>query len=128
MMEQPEALVVDDDQDMNRMMGAYAQLSGLTYRSASTGQTGLDEVRRKAPAVVLLDVMLPDVDGFEVCRQLKSDERTRSVPIILITALTDPDSRTRGVTAGADDYIAKPFDPDRLMECMQKYAAQRAKR
>ncbi len=121
MASQPEALVVDDDEDMNRMMGAYAELKGFTYRSAKTGQGGLDEVRRSAPAMVLLDVMLPDVDGFEVCRQLKSDEQTRSVPVILITALTDAVSRGRGISAGADDFITKPFDPNRLMACMDHH-------
>ena len=119
-MAQPEALVIDDDEDMNRMVGAYAQLNGFTYRSAASGQAGLDEVRRHAPAVILLDVMLPDVDGFEVGRQLKSDKKPSAVPIILITALTDPESRSRGRTVGADDYIAKPFDPDRLMQSMRK--------
>jgi DNA-binding response OmpR family regulator len=117
----PQALVIDDDGDMNRMIGAYAELNGFDYRSACTGEGGLDEVRRHKPAVVLLDVMLPDVDGFEVCRRLKSDESTRSVPVILITALTDPESRGRGVTAGADDFIAKPFDPGRLMESMSRH-------
>ena len=117
----PEALVIDDDADMNRMVGAYAELSGFKCRSAATGQIGLDEVRRSAPAVVLLDVMLPDVDGFEVCRQLKSDAKTRGVPVILITALTDPESRGRGSAAGADDYIAKPFDPDQLMKSLHQH-------
>jgi DNA-binding response OmpR family regulator len=124
-MPHPEALVIDDDEDMNRMMGAYAQLSGFKYRSATTGQGGLDEVRRSAPAVVLLDVMLPDVDGFEVCRQLKSDARTRGVPVILITALTDPESRGRGTKAGADDYLAKPFDPDQLMKSVMAFGRPR---
>jgi DNA-binding response OmpR family regulator len=115
----PEVLVIDDDEDMNRMLGAYAELSGFVYRSALTGQSGLDEIRRKPPAVVLLDVMLPDVDGFEVCRQLKADQQTRGVPVILITALCDPQSRDRGMSAGADDFIPKPFDPDRLMKSMK---------
>jgi DNA-binding response OmpR family regulator len=119
-MEPPEVLVIDDDSDMNRMMGAYAQLSGFTYRSAATGQAGLDEVRRKPPAVILLDVMLPDVDGFEVCRQLKGDQHTKSVPIILVTALSDPKSCECGASCGADEFITKPFDPDRLMESMKK--------
>jgi len=123
-MSRPEALVIDDDDDMNRMLGAYAELCGFTYRSAATGQGGLDEVRRSAPAVVLLDVMLPDLDGFEVCRQLKSDKKTRAVPIILVTALTDPQSRDRGCSAGADDFIAKPFDPDRLMQSMNRLGGE----
>jgi DNA-binding response OmpR family regulator len=121
----PEALVIDDDEDINQIVGGYAELSGFTYRAAMTGQSGLDEVRRNPPAVIFLDVMLPDVDGFEVCRQLKSDEQTRSVPIILITALTDPESRSRGATAGADDYISKPFDPGRLLESMIRHGGNK---
>jgi DNA-binding response OmpR family regulator len=123
-MQPPEALVIDDDEDMNRMMGAYARLNGFAYRAAITGQAGLDEVRRKPPAVVLLDVMLPDVDGFEVCRQLKTDEQTRAVPIIMITALTDPESRDRGLTAGADAFLSKPFDPEQLMQSMHRFGGK----
>jgi DNA-binding response OmpR family regulator len=119
-MSRPEALVIDDDEDMNRMIGAYAELGGFKYRSATTGRGGLEEVRQNLPAVVLLDVMLPDLDGFEVCRRLKSDAATRDVPVILITALTDADSRRRGQNAGADDYVVKPFDPGELMGNLKK--------
>ncbi len=118
----PQALVIDDDEDMNAIVGAYVEMSGLGYRSAADGQTGLDEIARARPDVVLLDVMLPDLDGFEVLRQIRGHADTRGLPVIMLTALGDPASRQRGHDAGASDYVAKPFDPELLMQTLKRYA------
>jgi len=115
----PQALVIDDDPDMNSIVGAYVEMSGLAYRSAADATAGLAEIARDRPDVVLLDVMLPDMDGFEVLRRIRGAPATRDLPVILLTALGDPESRRRGREAGATDYLAKPFDPDTLMRAIR---------
>jgi DNA-binding response OmpR family regulator len=119
---QAQALVIDDDEDMNAIVGAYVEMSGLGYRSAADGQSGLDEIARSRPDVVVLDVMLPDLDGFEVLRQIRTHADTRDLPVIMLTALGDAASRERGKAAGASDYVAKPFDPELLMATIKRHA------
>jgi DNA-binding response OmpR family regulator len=117
-----DVLVVEDDPEINELLGAYARLCGLGYRGALTGAEALAEAGRRAPSLVLLDLMLPDLDGFEICRRLKSDARTASSPVIMLTALDKQESRQLGLSCGAVEYLTKPFDPDRLMAAMRKYA------
>jgi DNA-binding response OmpR family regulator len=119
----PQALVIDDDEDMNSIVGAYVAMSGLGYRSAADARAGLAEIERWRPDVVLLDVMLPDMDGFEVLRRIRGQASTRELPVILLTALRDPDSLRRGREAGASDYLSKPFDPDALIGAIQRHAS-----
>jgi DNA-binding response OmpR family regulator len=114
-------LVVEDDADMNQIVGAYVRLAGQPYRAAVDGATALAEVRRQRPAMILLDLMLPDIDGFEMCRRLKSDSATADVPIIFLTALDQEESRLKGLSCGAAEYLTKPFDPDRLMAVIRRY-------
>jgi DNA-binding response OmpR family regulator len=115
-------LVVEDDPDVNTLVGAYAQLCGFEYRSALTGSRGLAAAHERKPALVILDLMLPDVDGFEVCKQLKSADDTASVPIVMLTALTGDENRERGRQCGAADYLTKPFDPDQLIDTISRHA------
>jgi DNA-binding response OmpR family regulator len=115
-------LVVEDDRDVNELVGAYAQICGFEYRAALTGQSALEEAHSRTPALVILDLMLPDVNGFEVCRRLKSDEQTRAVPIIMLTAMTGDENRQRGEACGAVDYLTKPFNPDQLIESISRHA------
>src|ERR1700742_4180980 len=93
-------LVVEDDPDVNSLVGAYAQLCGFEYRSALTGSRGLEAAHERKPALVILDLMLPDVDGFEVCKQLKSAADTAGVPVIMLTALAGEEHRERGRECG----------------------------
>ena len=117
-------LVVEDDPEINELVGAYAQLAGFEYRRALNGSAALDEARRRPPAVIVLDLMLPDVDGFEVLRRVKADPRTAGVPVIILTALDSERSRQEGRRGGAADYLTKPFDPDRLIETISRHAAR----
>jgi two-component system OmpR family response regulator len=119
---QEDVLVVEDDPQINELVGAYAQLAGFEYRRALTGNAAIDEVARRAPRVIILDVMLPDLDGFEVCRRIKqrqSDAGGR-VPIIFLTAMDSEASRRKGMECGADEYMTKPFDPDHLMASLER--------
>ena len=115
-----DVLVIEDDPEINELVGAYAQIAGFEYRQALDGAAAFAEVNRRAPSVIVLDVMLPDLDGFEICRRLKGSSSAQ-VPVIFLTALYDEASRRRGMECGAADYLTKPFDPDRLLESLERH-------
>src|SRR4051812_29236398 len=108
-------LVVEDDREINELIGAYTQIAGFEYRSALDGTSALREAHERTPAVVVLDLMLPDIDGFEVCQRLKSEPDTKPVPVIILTALGGAENKQRGEACGAVEYLLKPFDPDALL-------------
>jgi DNA-binding response OmpR family regulator len=120
--ENSAALVVEDDAQLNELVGAYVKLAGLGYRAALDGESALCEAQRQCPALVILDIMLPDIDGFEVCRRLKSNPATSAVPVLMLTALSRDESRRKGLECGAAAYMTKPFDPDQLMAAIRKHA------
>jgi DNA-binding response OmpR family regulator len=124
-----DVLVVEDDPEINEMVGAYAQLAGFDYRAALDGGAALEAVRERVPSVIILDLMLPDLDGFEVCRRVRSQTRggEHRPPIIILTALDGDSSRQQGMLSGADEYLTKPFDPDQLMEVIARHVAGRVK-
>ena len=117
-----DVLVVEDDPEINELVGAYARLAGFEYRAALDGATALAEVRRQAPAVIVLDLMLPDFDGFEICRRIKGELGRGDIPVIILTALDNKASRREGLECGAADYLTKPFDPDRLIDTICRHA------
>ena len=110
-----DVLVVEDDEQINELVGAYAQIAGFGYRRALDGAAGLRAAQEHPPALIILDLMLPDTDGFEVCRRLKGDAQTATVPIMMLTALNGEEQRRKGLSCGAAHYMTKPFDPDRLI-------------
>lgn len=107
-------LVVDDLVGNLKLVTALLEPDGHVVMTATTGDQAIDIVRRSHPDLVLLDVMMPDRDGFEVCRLLKSDAATRLTPIVLVTAMQDAGAKILGFDVGADDFIAKPFNPQEL--------------
>jgi putative two-component system response regulator len=107
-------LVVDDVAGNTRLLEALLAPDGHAVRSAGNGLEALQLVRAWHPDLVLMDVMMPQVDGFEACRAIKQDPTTRLIPVVLITALKDTASRIRGIEAGADDFVSKPFNPHEL--------------
>ena len=116
-------LVVEDDPEINELVGAYVQIAGYVYHSALTGTQAVEKAQQTHPALIVLDIMLPDFDGFEVARRLKSESTTRGIPIVMLTALDRDEYRQRGKTAGAVGYLTKPFDPDRLLEAIKANAS-----
>jgi class 3 adenylate cyclase len=108
-------LVVDDDVDMAAFLAKIIANEGLTADTVHDGAAALAAVAAEAPDLVLLDVMLPGMSGFEVCRQLKSDPLTALIPVVLVTALEDHASRVRGIESGADDFLRKPVEPEELI-------------
>ncbi len=107
-----EILIVDDDTRLSAMLCDYLSDNGFAARAAASAHGGLDEIRRKAPDAVILDVMLPDLDGFETCRRIRAGS---DVPILMLTAKGEETDRIVGLELGADDYLPKPFNPRELL-------------
>lgn len=103
-------LVVDDDERNRRLLRVLVESNGHRVIEAVDGDAALQMVTVTHPDVVLLDIMMPKIDGLEVCRRLKSDPVTAHIPILLVTALTEREIRIKGMEAGADDFISKPVD------------------
>ena len=108
-------LVVDDEEDVLELVGYNLNRSGYQVETASTGEEALTKTRRKLPDLIILDLMLPGIDGLEVCKQLKGDVKTESVPIIMLTAKGEEADIITGLELGADDYVTKPFSPKVLV-------------
>jgi CheY-like chemotaxis protein len=103
-------LVVDDNAQNLELIVAYLDGLGSTVTTASDGVEALEAVASEAPDLILLDVMMPRMSGFEVCRKLKSDPQTRAIPILMVTALNELSDIERGVECGTDDFISKPVN------------------
>jgi two-component system phosphate regulon response regulator PhoB len=105
----PKVLVVEDEPDLIRSVEFAFRSAGFEVSSTTRGRDALSMISTRPPDVVLLDIMLPDIQGTEICRQLKGDPKTRSIPIIMVTARADEVDRVVGFELGADDYVVKPF-------------------
>lgn len=106
-------LIVDDDTRLSAMLADYLSGNGYSVRAAATARAGVEEVARAAPGAVILDVMLPDFDGFEVYRRLRAADVT--APVMFLSARQSTDDKVHGLTLGGDDYVAKPFDIKELV-------------
>jgi len=107
---QSKILVVDDNQQNLELLLAYLDSLDCTTCQATDGVEALEVVRRERPDLILLDIMMPRMSGFEVCRKLKTDPETRDIPIIMVTALNELGDIERGVESGTDDFITKPVN------------------
>jgi PleD family two-component response regulator len=110
-----EILFADDDAEIRRMVAEVLKMGGHQVRLAANGATALAEVRREAPDLAILDWRMGRPDGIEVCRRIKHDARLAHVPVLILTGQGEIEDRLRGFDAGADDYLAKPFDPRELL-------------
>ena len=108
-------LVVEDERDIRELVRFHLEQEGYAVREADTGESGLALAAAERPALVVLDLMLPGLDGLEVCRRLRSTDATRSVPVIMLTAKAAEVDRVLGLELGADDYVTKPFSPRELV-------------
>lgn len=118
-------LIVDDERDTNDLLAGLVQARGFQPVQVFSGGPVLEMVRQKAPDLILLDLMLPDLDGFVVCEQLKKNRETNLIPILMVTALNDADNRARGIRVGANGYVPKPFTPDQLFSAIDAALAWR---
>ncbi len=108
-------LVVEDDADIVELVTHYLEREGFTVESVGDGRTALDRLRTTAYDLLILDVQLPGLDGLALCAEARRDKRTRSVPIVMLTARGDEADRIVGLEMGADDYVVKPFSPKELV-------------
>ncbi len=118
-------LVVDDEPDVLSLLNLMLASQGYHVVSASDGQEALEKARNAVPDLILLDVMLPRLDGYKVARMLKFDENFRHIPIIMITAKVQEKDRQTGMEMGVDDYITKPFDTAALLEKVKAILAKK---
>lgn len=108
-------LVVDDEPDIVALCAFHLANAGYSVSTAGTGAAALDRARQERPALIVLDLMLPDIGGFDVLRIIRSDELTRDSAVLMLTARKEEADRIRGLTLGADDYLTKPFSPKELV-------------
>lgn len=104
-------LVVDDEPDILELISYNLEKEGYSVTTVQTGEDALHSVRTNRPDVIILDLMLPGVDGVDVCRKIKRDPESRSIPVLMLTARTEDSDIVAGLEVGADDYITKPFSP-----------------
>lgn len=110
-----EILVVEDEPDIRDLVVLHLEREGFHCRTAATGAEALQAVRTGRPDLVVLDLMLPEMDGIEVCRRLRADPATLALPIVMLSAKADEVDRVVGLEIGADDYVVKPFSPKELL-------------
>ncbi len=112
-------LIVEDEESLLKLESILLTAKGYRVTGASDGSEALEALRKEKPDLVLLDVMLPRLDGFEVCKKIKSNPETRSVPVVMLTSLKSREDYTKAVGAGADAYLTKPFKALQLVETIQ---------
>ncbi len=120
-------LIVEDDKDIRELMEYNLKKDGFDVTGVESGEDALDVVSRELPSLVLLDLMLPGIDGFEVCRRLKGGEESRHVPIVIVSAKGEETDIVTGLELGADDYITKPFSPKVLSARARAVLRRRAR-
>jgi DNA-binding response OmpR family regulator len=125
--EQSKRLVyIEDEEEMIDLVRLILSRRGYEVMGANGGREGLDLVRRELPDLVLLDLMMPDMDGWDVYQQMKSEERTRDIPVIVVTAKAQSIDKVLGLhIAKVEDYISKPFSPQELLDSVEKVLAKR---
>ena len=114
----PKALIVEDEPEANELLAMLVQLQGYETEAAFTGGEALVKAECGQPDLVFLDLMLPDLNGYDVCRALRASRRTNPIPIVMVTARHADDNRLQGFRVGAIDYIPKPYTPDQIFGAM----------
>jgi CheY-like chemotaxis protein len=112
-------LIADDEEDIKVIVQLFLESKGFEIVTAYDGLDAVDKAKSEQPDLVLLDVMMPVIDGFEVCKRLKADPVTADIPIVMLSASSQTESKKRASAAGAVDYISKPFDPDQLQKVIE---------
>jgi CheY-like chemotaxis protein len=119
----PQVLIVDDDPFIRMLVTDVLEMEGYTVRTAADGEAGLFEYTSLRPDCVVLDVMMPGLDGFEVLRRIRALEDT-PVPIVMLTASTEPESTRSAWTVGADFFLSKPFEAEQLVEVLESLLSE----
>ena len=114
-------LIVEDEESLLKLESILLTSKGYEVRGVANGKAALEAVAEEAPDLILLDIMLPEIDGFEVCRRIKENPATSSIPIIMLTAKKSREDMARGESVGADWYITKPFKSAMVIETIQRF-------
>ena len=109
-------LIVDDEQDIVSLIKLSLDLANFDTLEALSGIEALTLLKKEKPDLILLDIMMPEMDGYEVCRRIKKDKALKKIPVVMLTAKGQKDDAEQGLDSGAEDYIIKPFDPYELGE------------
>ena len=114
-------LIVDDEQDLVDLLSLRLESAGYTVDVAYDGEEGLKMALASKPDLILLDVLMPKLDGYQVCRELRKNPATMKVPVIFLSAHAREADRHKGLEAGGNDYIAKPFEPSELIQTIRRH-------
>lgn len=125
MSEKNRILLIDDHQTVFRLLEAIVRIKGYTLLYAESGQQGIVMARQELPDLILLDVMMPDIDGFKVCQYLKENEETKEIPVMFLTARGSDGDLELGRKAGADGFMTKPFQTIEVLKQIELLLAQR---
>ncbi|RLB70304.1 MAG: two-component system response regulator [Deltaproteobacteria bacterium] len=117
---QKKILIVEDEESLLKLESILLTTKGYLVQGATTGLAALEAIASETPDLILLDIMLPELDGFEVCKQIKKNPQTRHIPIIFLSAKKTPEDLARSKEVGGDQYITKPFKSARVMEAIEK--------
>jgi twitching motility two-component system response regulator PilG len=117
---QKKILIVEDEESLLKLESILLTTKGFHVQGVTTGLAALKAVAENPPDLVLLDIMLPEMDGFEVCQQIKESPQTRHIPVILLTAKKSPEDMARGKQVGADQYITKPFKSSMVIASIER--------
>lgn len=119
-----KVLIVDDDKGMTQLLADIVKVSGHEPVVVNDSSLAMQTAASTRPALFLLDLMMPEPNGFELCRQLRADKIFKETPIVIITAMDESDSKSIAFVAGANDYISKPFDPEELKKTIKRWMAK----
>ena len=123
-MAKQKILIVEDEESLLKLESILLTSKGYDVRGVSNGQEALEAIEEEKPDLVLLDIMLPEIDGFEVCQRIKENPKTRDIPVIMLTAKKSREDMARGEKVGADWYITKPFKSVMVIETIQRFLAK----
>ena len=118
-------LIIDDDGDIREFLGELLETEGYQTHTAASGRTGIDLAKQVRPDLVLLDIMMPEMDGYEVCERLKADPDVRDIPVVMVTVKNDIADIIRSVVLGATGFIVKPFDSENFLQMVEMILTRR---
>lgn len=114
-------LIVDDEKDITETLGFMLKAKGYEVVTGNDGEEGLKLAKEQAPDLIILDVMMPKINGYKICRLLKFDAKYKQIPIIMVTARSQDEDKIIGEETGADEYVTKPFEFSEILEKINKY-------
>ncbi len=126
-MAKKKILLIEDDEDIQELVSYHLGKEGYAVQVVGAGESALDTARKTAPDLILLDLMLPGIDGLQVCRNLRNDAKTRHIPIVMVTAKGEETDIVTGLEVGADDYLTKPFSPKVLVARIRNIMRRKAR-